>query len=117
MELIPLCHEYQVTWLLKEMEERFVQKPQLLASAVGLLLAEQYDLSRYKEKLIELICDYDDYGFASLRSSDLKSFHGISKSLRYQLAKRTFYKNNPDQTEINTIFQVLDDYLKKENVL
>ena len=122
MELIPLCHEYQVTWLLKEMEERLVQKPQLLASAVGLLLAEQYDLSRYKEKLIELICYHDGYGYASLRSSDLKSFHSISKSLRYQLAKQTF-KNSQKiltiqcQSEINMIFQVLDDYLEKDNVL
>lgn len=108
VELIPLCHEYQVTWLLKSMEKKLVGKPNLLPTAVGLLLAERYDLTRYKDKLI---CTYD--GYSSLRRSDLKSFHSISKSLRYQLAKETFNVKNQNQHEIHTIFQVLDDYIEK----
>ena len=93
-----------------------MQKPRILASAVGLLLAERYNLSRYKEKLISLI---HDYGYDSFRMSDLKCFYSISKSLRYQLAKHTLLTNvNHDhQSEINTIFQVIDDNLQKENVL
>ena len=93
-----------------------MQKPRILASAVGLLLAERYNLSRYKETLISLI---HDYGYHSFRMSDLKCFHSISKSLRYQLAKHTLLTNvNHDhQSEVNTIFQALDDNLQKENVL
>ena len=110
-ELIPLCHEYQIKWLAKEIEEYLAKNLDALDHVAGLLLAEQYNLEKYKENLISV------GQLKDMRNSNEEKFQHLSNHIKYRLIKKSYikmrpYKTNPKEQDL--IIQYLDSFFDTE---